>query len=450
MKQSLVSVLHACALDGAIIDPEHADYPAARRVWNGMADRLPAAIVRAETIADVQKVVVKAAERGVLLAVRGGGHSLPGFSTCDDGIVLDLSRMNAIAVDPAARTAEAQGGALLGDLDKACVPLGLAVPAGVVSHTGVAGLTLGGGMGWLSRRLGLTIDSLTAAEIVTADGTLHHASADSEPDLFWAIRGGGGNFGVVTKFQFRAHDLGSMLIGSWIYPAKRARAVLQHYGELAAQAPRQLGSGFILTSSELLMTAVWSGPPSGAEAAVAPYGKLDLPVSGSVGTLSFLDLQTRSDENLAWHRRYYTKGGNLAEIDSAAIDRIVEGIETAPSAAAEYYILQLGGAVADLDEDATPYSGRKAGHFWIAQAAWDRPEEDRLYIDWTKRAAGALSEISMQGNYVNEQADSGEEVTLGAYGPSKYRRLAGLKARYDPANLFRLNQNIEPRDDSRS
>ncbi len=445
MHSKLLSDLGSQQIEGEIIDPRHDLYDRARCVWNGTADRRPAVIVQALSVADVEKVVATAADHASLLAVRGGGHSLPGLSTCDGGVVLDLSRMNAVKIDRAALRAEAQGGALLGDLDKATVPFGLVVPAGVISHTGVAGLTLGGGMGWLSRRFGLTIDSLIAADIVTADAKARHVSSEDEPDLFWAIRGGGGNFGVVTNFVFRTHELRSVLIGNWAYPVSAAASVLTHYRKLVASVPRELSSGFIFTSAGLQITAIWSGAAAGAEAAVAPFGRLGSPDEGSMGELSFLDLQTRFDEDLPWLRRYYTKGGFLNEIGDGAIERMVGGIDRAPSPAAEYYVIQLGGAVADFDDDATPYTGRSAGHFWIAQAGWDRPEDDAGFVEWTRTAATHLSEISMRGNYVNEQADFGKEIALSAYGRSKYDRLAHLKARYDPENLFRLNQNIEPR-----
>lgn len=438
----IVRDLKSRHIDGEIIDAGHDDYDRARRVWNAMADRHPAVVVRASGVTDVEQVVTTAAEHGALLAVRGGGHSLPGLSTCDGGIVLDLSKMNAIEVDRSSLRATALGGALLGDLDEAGAPFGLVVPAGVVSHTGVGGLTLGGGMGWLSRRLGLTIDSLIAADIVTADGRARQVSA--EADLFWAIRGGGGNFGVVTKFVFRMHELGNVLIGSWMYPVAASPDVLMRYRELADRAPRELSSGFVLTSAGLLMTAICSGKAANAEAAVAPYGKLGKPDSGTMGNLSFFDLQRRSDERLAWNRRSYTKGGYLKEIDERAIHPMIDSISRAPSPDAEVYVLQLGGAVADIDDQATPYTGRTAGHFWIVQSAWESKGDDESFVAWNRRAAARLVDISMRGNYVNEQGDFGKEVALDAYGEGKYRRLAKLKARYDPTNLFRLNQNIEP------
>ncbi len=359
--------------------------------------------------------------------------------------MLSLSQMNSIVVDVPSLRAEAQGGALLGDLDRAAAPSGFVVPAGVVSHTGVAGLTLGGGMGWLSRRLGLSIDSLIAADIVTADGRSRRVSATEEADLFWAIRGGGGNFGVVTKFVFRMHPLGDVLIGSWVYRVAESAAVLRRYRELVAKAPRELSSGFVLTSSELSMTAVWSGGVQAAEPAVAAFGKLGSPTSGKIGGVSFLDLQRRSDDRMAWNRRYYAKGGYLKEVDDRAIECMVNDIASAPSPDAEYYVLQLGGAVADIDDDATAYTGRAAGHYWIVESGWDQKANDDQFVGWSRKAAARLTEISMSGNYVNEQADFGKEVAIKAYGEGKYDRLSKLKWRYDPTNLFRLNQNIEPR-----
>jgi FAD/FMN-containing dehydrogenase len=300
-------------------------------------------------------------------------------------------------------------------------------------------------MGWLSRRFGLTIDSLLSVDIVTADGRSIRASADFEPDLFWAIRGGGGNFGVVTQFTFRMHSLGHALVGSWVYPAVEAGAVLRRYQDLAAKAPRELTTSLVFTRTDLLITAIWSGTASHAEAAVASFGALGRPKSGSLGDMTFLDLQRRSDDRLAWNRRNYAKGGYLREVDDRVIDLAVDSIASAPTPEAEVYVLQLGGAILDVDEHATPYTGRAAGHYWIVQAAWDDSADDKRCVAWSRKAAARMVEVSMRGNYVNEQGDFGKDVALGAYGEEKYNRLAKLKARYDPTNLFRLNQNIEPR-----
>jgi len=435
--------LASANFDGVLVGSSHVQYDRLRRVNNGLIDRRPAAIVRATSKRDVQKVVRIAAEREALLAVRCGGHSFPGLSTCDDGIVLDLSLMKDILVDPEARTAEVAGGAALGDVDAATLRYGLVTPAGVVSHTGVAGLTLGGGMGWLSRRFGLTIDNLLGVDIVMADGRLLRINADKEPDLFWAIRGGGGNFGIVTKFWFRTHPLGPTFVGRWTYPAKEATAVLRRYRESLVNAPRELTTMVIFTPSELRITALWSGSSHGAEATLAPFGTLGGAISGSVSEMSFLQLQRASDERMAWGRRYYSKGGFLHEIDDATIAILAEALVASPSPDSEVYILQLGGAVCDVEESTTPYSGRAAGHYWIVEGVWDDPNADSTCVTWGRSAASRLAANSLNTNYVNEQSDTG--VAQGAYGEEKYNQLARLKWRYDPTNLFRLNQNIEPR-----
>jgi FAD/FMN-containing dehydrogenase len=432
--------------DGDLIDPGHQEYDEYRRVWNATSDRRPKAIVRARSVSDVETVVAVAAQRSALLAVRGGGHSIPGLSTCDDGIVLDLSPMNAVHIDRAAQRAEVQGGALLGDLDRAGVPAGLVVPAGIVSHTGVAGLTLGGGMGWLSRRFGLTIDNLLAVDLVTAEGQSRRVDADTDPDL-WAIRGGGGNFGVVTRFIFKMQALGPVLIGNWTYPVAEAGGVLKRLNDLARDAPREVTAGIILAPGELMVIAVCSGPLAHSSDAIAAYGSLGRTQSASIGEMSFLGLQQMFDEDMAWNRRYYMKGLFLREIDGSAIERMVECAKHAPAAEAEFYVLQLGGAVGDIDEDATPYSGRSAGYYCLMGMTWDDKTDDQQFIGWSRMAAGRMTEIAMRGNYVNEQAEAGKEVARESYGEGKYRRLAKLKARYDPTNLFRLNQNIEPEHD---
>ena len=364
------------AASGSVIGAGHEDYERLRRVWNGVADRRPAAIVRARNSADVSKTIQVAAQHGSLLAVRCGGHSLPGLSTCDGGIVLDLSAMNTVTVDRAARVAEVGGGALLGDLDAAGYNAGLVTPAGIISHTGVAGLTLGGGMGWLSRRFGLTIDSLLGAEVVTADGRLIQTSPENEPELFWGIRGGGGNFGVVTKFRFRMHPLGPILVGRWNYSRAACETALHEYGDLAARAPRELTTAFTLTSAGLSMAAFWSGSGENAEETVASYGALARPESSVIGGQTFLELQSRNDMHFAWGRRYYAKGGFLQNIDDRAITCLLDSIADVPTPDSELYVLQLGGAITDVDENATAYSGRQAGYYWIAEPVWDSAADD--------------------------------------------------------------------------
>jgi FAD/FMN-containing dehydrogenase len=427
---------------GDFIRPDHPQYDHFRAIWNGAFDRRPDLILRARNSSDVSAAVRLAAERDLPLAVRCGGHSLPGYSTCDGGIVLDLSLMKAITINPIERIAEVEGGALLGDLDKAGNPYGLVTPAGVISHTGVAGLTLGGGMGWLSRRFGLTIDSLIAAEICLANGRLITTSREEEPDLFWGIRGGGGNFGVVTKFVFRMHGLGDVLVGRWEYPHQHMRTALGAFGRLAGQSPRCLTSSFAATRDILRVTAVWSGDLNGAETAVREFGRLAPAAVGAIGGMTFLQLQSRNDEHVAWGRRYYSKGGFFEELAAPAIDTVCTGAAEAPTPDAEIYAIQLGGAICDIGEDETAYSGRSAAFYWIAMPVWDDPADDTKCLGWGRSAGRRLADRSSSRNYVNEQSDVG--IAQQAYGAEKYRRLVRLKTRFDPTNLFRLNQNIQP------
>lgn len=436
--------LRTTGLRGEIVGPDDPAFDQRRRVWNGVADRRPTAIVRAVDVRDVSSVVRFAADHGMLLAVRGGGHSLPGLSTCDDGIVLDLSGINSARVDVGAREVVVGGGCRLGDMDRATVAYGLVTPAGVVSHTGVGGLTLGGGMGWLSRRLGLTIDSLVGVELVQADGQISDVDAEHDPELFWGLRGGGGNFGVVTAFRFRLHELGHVLIGEWTYAPAAARAVLDRYADLTSAAPRALTTAFVLAEGALTITAVWSGGATEALGAIEGYGGLGSPLTTSIGGRTFLEHQSRGDEHLRWGRRVYAKGGFLAELDENVIDLIDAAVTVAPGPDAEVYVLRLGGAIQDIDETATAYAGRAAEHYWIVEPVWDDPKDDEACFGWGRSFGRAMAERSMTGNYVNEQADADPSVARQSYGGDTYRRLAALKARVDPGNLFRLNQNIEP------
>lgn len=446
MSNSLLNELSATALRCPVLTPDHQDYDRYRKVWNGVADRRPLAIVRPLDIEDVRKAVCAAAASGALLAVRGGGHSIPGLSTCDDGLVLDLSLLNSITIDRDARTVEVGGGALLGDLDRAIIPEGYVVPAGVISHTGVAGLTLGGGMGWASRKYGLTIDSLLGAEIVTAAGDVVCVSATSDPELFWGIRGGGGNFGVVTRFKFKLHPLGGIVVGQWNYPMENARQVLSALRDLAREQSRDFAASFTASQSGVNVTAVWSGDAARAESVLAPFGALANGASGSVERLPYLSLQSRNDEDFAWSRRYYAKGGFWSDISDGAIEDIILAIASAPTPGCEIYAIQLGGAICDVPDDATAYTGRSAGYYWLSEPVWDTIADDDRCIAWGRATAHALSDLSITGNYVNELGDTGLNVAREAYGLAKYQRLARLKARVDPQNLFRLNQNIKPQE----
>jgi FAD/FMN-containing dehydrogenase len=444
MSNSLLDALSNAKLLCPVITAGHEDYDRCRRVWNGIADRLPLAIVRPQSVEDVQKAVRAAAASGALLAVRGGGHSIPGLSTCDDGLVLDMSLLRSAVIDDDSRTVEVAGGALLSDLDHATFPKGYVVPAGVVSHTGVAGLTLGGGMGWISRKYGLTIDSLLGAEIVTASGDIVWASATWNPELFWGIRGGGGNFGIVTRFKFQLHALTGISVGEWKYPIENARQVLSALRDLAREQSRDFAVSFTASRSGVNVTAVWSGDAGHAITTLSPFGALADGAIGGLENLSYLTLQSRNDLAFAWSRRYYAKGGFWSDISDQAIEHIIEAISGAPVPDCEIYAIQLGGAISDIADDATAYTGRDAGYYWLSEPIWDDSADDDRCIAWGRTTGRLLSDASITGNYVNEQGDTGFDIARDAYGPAKYHRLARLKARLDPANLFRLNQNIEP------
>ena len=431
-------------LDGEIIDLAHPDYDRYRAVWNGMIDRRPGVIVRPRSAEAVRRAVAVAAEGGSLLAVRGGGHNVAGLSTCEGGMLLDLGLLRQVEVDPETMTACVAGGALLADLDRAGQPFGLVTPAGVISHTGVGGLTLGGGMGWLSRRFGMTVDNLLGVELVTADGRLVQASEYEEPDVFWAIRGGGGNFGVVTRFRFKMRELASVVVAQWRFARDDAATVLHAVGDLAPRQPRELTFGLNLTWAGLAVTACWSGAPSGAEAALAALAGLPRPMASEIATLPFVEHQRRHDDLVAWGRRYYTKGGYFNALNGTAISRLLAASDDLPGPDAEIFLMQLGGAVADVDDATTAFTGRDAGFFWLVQPIWDEAAGDEANLGWGRRAAALLTECSAAGNYVNEQFELDGGGVRSVYGEVKHARLARIKARYDPDNLFRLNQNIRP------
>ncbi len=425
------------------IFPGDSDYDRLRKVWNGVIDRRPAMILRAATEQEVRTAITLAARFSLPLAVRGGGHSIPGFSSCDGGILLDLSRQNGVEVDPTTGRAEAGGGALLGQLDAAGERHDLVVPAGVISHTGVAGLTLGGGMGWLSRRFGLTIDSLEQVRIVLADGRAIDVDDRSDPDLFWALRGGGGNFGVVTRFRFGMRRLGQVVIGEWHWPLSAAREVLRQLSRLDHESPRWRTSSLTVGLEGINLTVLASGPEA-EWAAISSYGAIAGGGDGGRLSRSFVEFQRRNDEADGWGLRVYARGGYFAELDETVIEGMMSSFADAPNGNSRIYLIQLGGAGSDVAEDATAYSGRGAGYYWITTPAWTDPAEDEVQFAWGRSTGRKLAALSEAGNYVNEQSDSGGEVARSAYGPAKYRRLAALKARVDPGNLFRLNQNIKP------
>ncbi len=438
---------------GEVVLPDDPGYEAARIVWNGMIDRRPALVARCAGVDDVRRTVRFAREQELPVAVRCGGHSVGGFSTCDDGVVLDLSLMRDVGVDPTRRTARVAGGTLLSQLDAAAQAHGLVCPVGVVGHTGVAGLTLGGGMGRLQRHFGFSIDNLRSVELVTADDRVLTVSEDEEAELFWAIRGAGANFGVVTSFEFELHELGPVVTQGFVdYPVERGPAIVERLRDYLATAPDEvMVSVGVTTGTEedgadlvgrpvLYVGATHSGSPEEAEEVLRPLRDLG-PVVDTFREVSYLALQTSADEEMAWGKRFYMKGGFLAELSDAFVDAAAAHATTGQGSVT---LWAQGGAISRVPEDAMAFTGRNAP-FWLGvEAEWDDPAEDDAMIDWGRTTMAALDPFTAAGHYVNDMIETGRDVVRSVYGDAKYERLVALKRAFDPDNVFRLNQNIEP------
>jgi len=440
-----------------ILSQGDAGYDDARRIWNGTIDRRPALIVRARDVEDVKWAVRHAREHELEIAIRGGGHSVAGHSVTEGGVMIDLSPMKRVDVDPVARRAHVEPGVLLGELDRATQEHGLAVPAGTVSHTGVAGLTLGGGIGWLMRKHGLTIDNLLSVELVTASGELVRASADEEPELFWGIRGAGANFGVVTAFEFRLHPVGPLVTGGpLLFPLEEAARVLRGVREAEAELHDDLGLACVLMTvppaptfpSELhgrrvlAVVPAWAGDPDEAEQAVAPLRALGDPVLDGYGPIPYVALQSMIDES-APHGIHQRNFADHVELSDGAIDALVGRFEHVTHPMAHVVLTLLGGAVARVAPDATAFPHRDGS--WVAWVIgmW-RPDEDGTsHVEWIGSMRDALRPHASEGVYVNALgADDGRVQR--AYG-GNWSRLVELKRRWDPDNAFRLNANIDPR-----
>lgn len=459
MKQSILEQF-STSLRGQLITPDDENYDSARQVWNGMIDRRPALIVRCKGAADVINAVNFARENDLLVAVRGGGHNVAGTAVCDDGIVIDLSEMRSVRVDPVARVAQVQGGALWGDVDHETQAHGLATTGGIVSHTGVAGLTLGGGIGWLMRKYGLTVDNLISADVVTANGTFLSASEEKHADLFWALRGGGGNFGVVTSFEFALHPVGpQVLAGSVFWEADDTAEVLRFYRDFARNAPNELGTvvkfGTIpplsVVSKDLhwrpamALNVCWMGSIEEGERVLEPMRKHGTPLVDLIAPKPYMTHQSSTDSTVlhGWH--YYWKSTDLPELSNDLINVLVEHAFSATSPRSYSVMFHLGGAVSRISSDATSYAGRHALHNINVNGVW-LPDQDLAETEtvWTRKFFRAL-EPFREGVYVNFlDADDGPQRVREAYGDSIYTRLATIKAKFDPDNLFRMNQNIIP------
>ena len=449
---------------GGIITPDDGAYDEARRLWNAVHDRRPAVIVQPRSAAEVATAIRFAREHDLALAVRSGGHSPAGHSTCDGGLVVDLSQMRGVTVDPATRTARANGGAFLGELDVAAQAHGLVCPIGVIGHTGVAGLTLGGGVGRLQRQFGLTIDNLRAVELVTADGRSVRASETEEPELFWGIRGAGWNFGIVTAFEFGLHPFGPDLHrGVRVYPATAAREVWEVFEDYAASAPDAVsmiysiapadadtvgdGSGGLAVGDPVVITSFnHSGRAEDVERDTAGLRRGPEPISVSGGSQPYLEVQTAHDLAFAGGHRSFIKGLYADVFRPEALDALVDHVATGP-AGGSFSVTAQGGAISRVGEGSTAYAGRAARYDHSADVAWEDPAEDDANRAWTRRAMSFVEPDAIEGRYANENADAGPDESRLIYGDAKLARLAALKRTWDPDNVFRLNHNVAPASD---
>jgi FAD/FMN-containing dehydrogenase len=444
---------------GEVLEPSDEGYETARAIWNGDIQRRPAVIARCTGAADVIAAVRLARERELPVAVRGGGHAVAGHALCEGGLVVDLSPMTGVRVDPLAATVRAQGGCQWRHVDHETQPFGLAVPAGIVTHTGIGGLTLGGGIGHLARRFGLTIDSLASCDLVTADGDLLVASADERPDLFWGLRGGGGNFGVVTSFEYRAHPVGpTVLAGLLAWQMEEAAGVLRFLRDFAAGAPDEVGIMANLRVAPAVpavpeelhgrpivaLIVCYAGEIEEGQTVLRPLREFGSPAADTIVPKPYVAHQAMFDAAYPHGRGYYWKSWKLPPLSDAAIDVIVEHASAVTSPYSAVPIFTLGGAVARVADDAAAFTGRSAAHDINIVASWlpDDPEPER-HKAWARRFWEAMRPFGC-GVYVNFLSDEQPTHVRVAYGDQKYDRLAALKGKYDPDNFFRFNQNIAP------
>lgn len=436
------------SVSGPVILPDHPDYDAARRIWNAFIDKRPGLILRCRDTGDIVQAVRFARAQGVRVAVRGGGHNVAGRALCDDGLVIDLSDMKEVRVDPEARTARVQGGATLGDLDRATHAFGLAVPVGVVSRTGVAGLTLGGGVGWLVRKHGLACDNLLACEVVTAEGEVVTASADSHPDLFWALRGGGGNFGVVASFLFRAHPVATVLGGLIVHPRERAAEVLRHYRDFMTTAPEDLTAyaALITTPDGMPACAVipcWIGEQGEGERVLRPLRGFGPPIMDAVQPMPFPTMQRMLDDAFPDGTRNYWKSTFVRELGDRTIEVIVEHANRMGSPLSAVVVEYYAGAAGRVGQAETAFAARAAEYDIGFMAQWTDPGEDDRHIGWARAMADALAPFSSGRYLLNFLSEDDPQTVRTLFGPN-YQRLAEIKRRYDPTNFFSVNQNIRP------
>lgn len=448
----------AASLRGQLLTPESAGYDAARVIWNGMIDRHPGLIVRCAGVADVIQAVNFARTHELLVAVRGGGHNIAGNAICDKGILIDLSQMRSVRIDPEAETARVEPGCTLADFDHEAQAFGLATPLGINSTTGVAGLTLGGGFGWLSRKYGMTVDNLLSADVVTAEGKLVHASKKQNPDLFWAIRGGGGNFGVVTSFEFQLHPVGpQVLSGLIVHPFEHAKEVLQFYRNYAHTLPDETAVWVVLRKAPPLpfLPEEWHGKEvvvlagchigdmAKGEKILEPLRKWGNPIADVIGPHPFTGWQKAFDPLLTPGARNYWKSHNFTELSDEAIDLMIDYVHRLPSPHTEIFLGQVGGQMERVGDEETAYPHRNASFIMNVHARWETAAEDEKSINWARAFFKDSAAYATGGVYVNFLTQDEKERIPAAYGPN-YDRLVEVKTQYDPENLFRFNQNIKP------
>ncbi len=422
-----------------------------------MVARRPGLIARCVDVSDVRTAVRTASDIGVLTAVRCGGHSLAGFSTCDDGLVIDLSRMRDVSVDPDARQARVAGGCLLGSIDTATQKAGLVFPSGVVSHTGASGLILGGGTGWLTRRFGLSCDNVEGFTLVAADGSVVHADAKENEDLFWALRGGGGNFGIVTEFQLKLHPLSSVVLAEGLTPEANIRELLECWRDFMANAPFDLKWNLDLRLAPHRnkvppqlrgrpvagSSVIWTGAPEAAELYFQRVFSLCHPDSVRNQTVSYLNLQTMADADFPHGRRYYTKSGYFTSLDDVTIDRFLDALTTIPSPETQIEVAFLGGAAAQVDANETAFGDRGAPFITNLLANWPDAHADARHISWIRSVFEKLRPAMKPGVYVNFMSGDEQDRVREAY-QQRWERMVAVKTHYDPRNFFRLNQNVPP------
>ncbi|WP_245272895.1 FAD-binding oxidoreductase [Microvirga lotononidis] len=445
-------------LRGPALVKDEDGYDMARSIWNGMVDRSPGLIIRCHGAADVMHAVDFAREHDLVVAVRGGGHNIAGNAVCEGGLMIDLSPMDFVRVDPAARRAWVGPGAKLNDVDRETQAFGLALPSGINSTTGISGLTLGGGFGWLTRKLGLTIDSLVSADVVTADGRLLRTSTNENPDLFWAIRGGGGNFGIVTAFEFNLHPVGpEVLSGLVVHSFDQADALLRAYREAVNHAPEELTCWVVMRQAPplpflppewhgravMILAMCYVGDPAGGEKATKELRLLGHPIADVVGPHRLVDWQAAFDPLLTPGARNYWKSHDFETLQDGALDVITQAVRTLPGPECELFIAHVGGAMSRVAPEATAYPQRSAHFVMNVHTRWRESKDDNACIAWARKLFRATEPFATGSAYVNFMPEDETDRVEKIYG-ANYRRLAELKGRYDPRNIFRMNQNIRP------